>query len=123
MFRMPFSQDIKDDLVSFKNKSGRITNSDLEFAGLLLLWIIMEDVCKLGATTGCHVGLYSANTPPIHWVQKLAARSSKVAMQLLRYLSFWLKIVKASQLTPLYGAGVRNALTDIPSRSFGSEPP
>ena len=122
VFRMPFSQDIKDDLVSFKNRKGRITNSDLEFAGLLLLWIIMEDVCKLGATPGCHVGLYSDNTPTVHWVQKLASRSSKVAMQLLRCLAFRLKIVKASPLTPLHVAGVRNALTDIPSRSFGSEP-
>ena len=122
VFRMPFCQEIKDDLVSFKNRSGRITNSDLEFAGLLLLWIIMEDVCKLGATPGCHVGLYSDNTPTVHWVQKLASRSSKVAMQLLRCLAFRLKIVKASPLTPLHVAGVRNALTDIPSRSFGSEP-
>ena len=122
VFRMPFSQEIRDDLVSFKNRKGRITNSDLEFAGLLLLWLIMEDVCKLGKTPGCHVGLYSDNTPTVHWVQKLASRSSKVAMQLLRCLAFRLKIVKASPLTPLHVAGVRNALTDIPSRSFGSEP-
>lgn len=122
VFRMPWPQDIKDDLVSFSNPKGRITNSDLEFAGLLLLWLVMEHMCQLEKTPGCHVGLYSDNTPTVHWVRKLASRSSKVAMQLLRCLAFRLKIVKASPLTPIHVAGVRNALTDIPSRSFGSEP-
>ena len=65
-----FEQDIKDDLVSIINPKGQITNPDLEFVGLLLLWFVMEDVCTVGATPGCHVGLYSDSTPTVHWVQK-----------------------------------------------------
>ena len=36
--------DIKDDLVSQLNPTGRITNSDdLEMAGLLMLWLISDN--------------------------------------------------------------------------------
>ena len=33
VFRFPWPEDIKADLVSDKNPNGRITNSDLEIAG------------------------------------------------------------------------------------------
>ena len=49
VFLMEWSQYIKDALVSELNPTGTITitNSDLECACLLLLWLIMEDVCAL----------------------------------------------------------------------------
>jgi hypothetical protein len=120
VFRFEWPQWVKDDLVSETNPTGRLTNSDLECAGLLLLWLIMEDVCALD--TGCHVALFSDNQPTVHWVQRLASKSSKVAGQLLRALALRLKMTGASPLTPLHIAGRNNAMTDIPSRSFGSEP-
>ena len=43
-------------------------------------------------------------------------------MQLLRALALRLQISKTSPLTPLHIPGIENAMTDIPSRSFGSEP-
>lgn len=122
VFRMPWPDDIKADLVSFANPKGRITNSDLEFAGMLLLWLVMEDVCDIGSIPGCRVGLYSDNMPTVSWVRRMASRQSKVAMQLLRCVAFRLKLVKALPLTTMHVAGKQNALTDIPSRSFGSKP-
>ena len=89
-------------------------------AGLLLLWLVMEDVCP--TVSDAHVALFSDNSPTVHWVQRLAAKHSTVAMQLVRALALWLQITKASPLTPLHIAGVSNSMTDIPSRSFGSEP-
>lgn len=120
VFRFEWPQWVKDDLVSDANPKGRLTNSDLECAGLLMLWLIMEDVCTL--EPGCHVALFSDNQPTVHWVQRLASKSSKVAAQLLRALALRLKKTGASPLTPLHIAGKNNAMTDIPSRSFGSEP-
>ena len=35
--------------MSEKHPNGRITNSDLEMAGLLLLWLVMEEVCDLNS--------------------------------------------------------------------------
>jgi hypothetical protein len=44
VFRMPWPNDIKSAIVSTENPMGTITNSDLEMAGLLMLWIVMENV-------------------------------------------------------------------------------
>lgn len=45
-----------------------------------------------------------------------------VAAQLVRALALRLKVAGASPLTPLHIAGSKNSMTDIPSRSFGSNP-
>ena len=67
-----------------------------------------------------HVALFSDNSPTVHWVQRLAAKHSAIAMQLIRALALRLQLARASPLTPMHIAGVNNSLTDIPSRSFGS---
>ena len=52
----------------------------------------------------------------------MAAKGSLVADQLLRALSLRMKLRQVSPLTTLHIEGKKNAMTDIPSRSFGSEP-
>ncbi len=52
----------------------------------------------------------------------MASKKSCVAAKLVRALSLWLNVKKACPLTPVHIPGVENALTDIPSRSFGSRP-
>jgi hypothetical protein len=119
VFRVQWPREILSAVVSDDNPNGTITNSDLEMAGLLLLWLVMEDVCP--SVTNAHVALFSDNSPTVHWVQRLAAKHSKIAMALLRALALRLHLTKASPLIPLHIAGVDNQMTDIPSRSFGSE--
>jgi len=87
-------------------------------AGLLMLWLVIEDLFRI--ESGAHVALFSDNQPTVSWVQRLASKSSVVAGQLVRALALRLKTTGASLLTPLHIAGVENAITDIPSRSFGS---
>ncbi len=119
VFRLQWPEDITRNIISDDNPTGTLTNSDLEMAGLLMLWLVMEDVCDI---TDAHVALFSDNSPTVHWVQRLAAKHSEVAMQLIRALAFLrLQLAKASPLTPMHIAGVNNSLTDIPSRSFGSD--
>ena len=43
-------------------------------------------------------------------------------MQLVRALALRLQLAQASPLIPLHIAGVQNAMSNIPSRSFGSDP-
>ena len=70
-----------DDINNLFRK-GNITNSDLEMAGLLMLWLVMEEVFpKLRAV---YVALFSDNSHTIGWVKRLAERGSLIAMQLLR---------------------------------------
>ena len=118
VFRLQWPADISAQIVSDDNPNGTITNSDLEMAGLLMLWLVMEEVCDV---ENAHVALFSDNSPTVHWVQRLAAKNSIIAMQLIRALALRLQLAKASPLTPMHIAGVNNSLTDIPSRSFGSE--
>ena len=97
---------------------GNIKNLDLEMAGILMLWLEMEEVClKLRAA---YVAFFIDNSPTIGWVKRIAVRVSLVAMQLVRALTLRLKKTGASPLTPLHISGEENAMTDIPSRSFGS---
>ena len=120
VFRVQWTKDITDNIVSFNNPKGTITNSDVEMAGLLLLWLAIEGVCT--DLTDAHVALFSDNSPTVSWVDRLASRKSKVATQLLRALALRLQITRSSPLTSLHIPGEQNAITDIPSRSFGSTP-
>jgi hypothetical protein len=120
VFRMEWPKWVQEEVLKTnEGRGGTLTNSDLEMAGLLLLFLVMEDVCHL--QPGAHVALFSDNSPTVSWVRKMAARGSQVADQLLRALSLHLKQRHVSPLTPMHIAGAKNAMTDIPSRSFGSE--
>jgi hypothetical protein len=119
VFRFEWPNNIKVDLCSDINPSGSITNSDFKLAALLFLFLTIEAVA--GDIRDKHIALYSDKSPSVHWVQRLAARHSPTAMQLIRALSLRLHITQASPLTTLHIAGQRNAMTDVPSRSFGSE--
>jgi hypothetical protein len=48
----------------------KITNSNLEMAALLFLWIVMEAVC--GDLQEKRVALFSNNFPTVDWVRRLA---------------------------------------------------
>lgn len=77
VFRVQWPADVTSEVVSFTNPTGRLTNSDLEMAGLLLLWLCIEGVC--GPVRQRHVALFSNNSPTVSWVQRMATRQSRVA--------------------------------------------
>jgi hypothetical protein len=120
VFRLQWPPDISNALVSFDNPRGSITNSDLEMAGLLLLWLCLEGVAPNLAHK--HVALFSDNSPSVSWVTKMASKKSRVAAQLVRALALRLNVKQSCPITPIHIPGIKNALTDIPSRSFGSVP-
>jgi hypothetical protein len=94
---MEWPQWVKDEVIKTNSgRGGSLTNSDLEMAGLLLLFLIMEDVCNLGR--GDHVALFSDNSPTVSWVRKMAAKGSKVADQLLRALTLRMRLKHISPL-------------------------
>lgn len=78
VFRFQWPTDISADInTTADNPTRRITNSDLELDGSLLLWLVMEEVCK--PEPACHVALFSDNQPTVHWVERFASKSSAVA--------------------------------------------
>ena len=120
VFRLQWPPDITANVVSDSNPKGKLTNSDLKLAGLVLLWLMMEHVC--GHLTEKRVALFSNNSPTVSWVQWMASRASLVMEQLIRILTLRLNANKACPITTLHIAGDQNAMTDIPSCFFGSKP-
>ncbi len=81
----------------------------------------MEKVCP--DLIEKHIALFSDNTPTVSWVTWLTSKKSLVAELLVRALALCLKkMTHTCPLTPLHIAGSQNAMTDIPSHSFGSNP-
>ena len=116
VWRVEWPQDIRDRLVTFANPNGDITNSDLEMAAEVLGWLVLEAVVP---TRHVHVGACSDNSPTVAWQMRGASKQSVVANRLLRVLAVRLRIKRASPLITKHLAGDRNALGNIPSRSFG----
>jgi hypothetical protein len=120
IFRWQWPDDIRKSIITIDNPSGTITNNDLELAGLLMLWLGMEEVC--GPLREKRVSLFNDNSPTIGWVSRLASRRSLVAEHLIQALALRLKTQRACPLTPIHIEGKRNTISDILSRSFGSTP-
>jgi hypothetical protein len=112
---MEWPQFIKKLLIK-RGKHGTISNSDLEAAGLLILWLVMEEICDI--EPGAHVALFNDNSPTVHWAERLTAKSGPAGF-IMRALALRLKAREVSPLTPLHIAGDENSISDIPSRSFG----
>ncbi len=120
LFRWEWPKDVQKQVISFNNPTGTITNLDLEMAGLLLLWLTIEGVC--GSLQEKRTALFGDNPPSIGWVARLGLKQLSVAENLIQALALRLKVQQACPLTPIHIEGNRNAISDVPSRSFGSNP-
>jgi hypothetical protein len=118
VFWWKWPPDVANNIKTFENPTGRITNSDFEMAGLVLLWLTMETVC--GPLKEKRLTLFNNNSPTIGWATERASKRSTVAEHLIQALALRAKQQKACPFTPIHIAGTRNAIADIPSRSFGS---
>jgi len=119
VFRLQRPSDMTANVISEATLKGTITNSDLELAGLVLLWLMMEHIC--GPLAEKRIALFSDNSPTVSWVQRMACCSSLVAEQLIRVLALRFNLQKVCPITMLHIAGDQNSMTKIPSRLFGSE--
>ena len=84
------------------------------------MWLTMKGVCR-PLQEKC-VAMFGDNSPSIGWVERLASKWFLVAKHLLQALALQLKSQRACPLTTIHIAGKRNAISDVPSRSFGSYP-
>jgi hypothetical protein len=120
VFCTQWPPDITANVVSVANPKGTITNSDLELAGLVILWLMMEHVC--GPLKEKHVALFSNNSPTVSWMQRMASCSSLIVEQLIQVLVLQFNLQKVCPITTLHIAEDQNTMTDTPSCSFESKP-
>ena len=117
VFRMEWPKEVRDQLQTEQNPGGKITNSDLEMAGLVLLWLVIEHVVR--DLRHKHVLMLSDNSPSVSWMDRMASKRLRPAGKQLRALAYRINVKEACPITPLHIPGVHNRIADIPSRSFG----
>ena len=94
-----------------------ITINDLEMAGNLLGWLVLEG---MGIDIKhCHVAILNDNKAAISWILRWAAHSKGPAGRLIIALALRQRERRASPLTPAHVAGELNRMADVASRSFG----
>ena len=85
VFRLKCPKDIQNVVCTQENPDRPITNSDLELPGLLICWLVMEEVSP--CLSQKHVGIYCSNLAAVSWLKKMETQSSKVAVPLLMALA------------------------------------
>ena len=117
VWRTPIPKELQDKLVSNHNPNGSLTINDLEMAGILTHWLVLEKIapCSLRHT---NVGIYCDNTSAVSWAQRLSSTSSIIANHLLRALAVRQHVHRTSPLLCMNIAGTNNDIADVPSRSF-----
>ena len=77
------------------NPAGTITNSDLEYTGLLLHMMVLEAIIDLSHK---HVGAYCNNISTVAWEDRLALKRFRISGRLLHALALCLHGCCASPL-------------------------
>ena len=95
-----------------------LTINDLELAGMLLGWMVLDDLAP--SLEFMHIGMFADNTSAISWVHKGSTTTSSAAGALLRFLHLRMRERRASSCIPIHIAGNQNDMADISSRAFKS---
>jgi hypothetical protein len=103
-------------------REAKITNSDLELAGVLVAWFILESC----ASTLRHAAatIFSDNSPTVSWTQSLMSRSEQpTSARLLRALAMRARTLESQVPTVPHWAGKNNRPADAASWSFDPKDP
>jgi hypothetical protein len=117
VWRAEWPKEISNQLVSFKNPKGTITNSDLEMAGVLLAWLVLELLSPISLQHST-VGIFCDNTPAVSWSNRLQSSKSVIAGHLLRVLALRQHVHRSSPCLTISIAGIINTMADHASRSY-----
>jgi hypothetical protein len=116
VWRLPWPADIEARLVSFRNPKGDLTINDLEMAGLLLQYLVLELLVDLRHE---HVAAWCDNTSTVSWARRMTSSRSRIGHRLVRALMMRLNVNESSPLVTVSIQGSRNDMADVASRSFG----
>jgi hypothetical protein len=117
VWRVQWPKDITDAVVSDRNPKGRITNSDLEMAGVLLQETVLEARLGHAAMQGVQMAIGSDNSPAVAWTTRMASRSqSPISYRLLKGFAMRQRTTRAAPPAVFHVAGTENTLADVASR-------
>ena len=96
VWHFEWPDDIKENLVRDDNPEGSITINDLELAGMVLGWLVLE--ATGWDLTFKHVDLFCDNVSAVAWANKGHTSRSTIAACLLRLLSVRQRVRQVSSL-------------------------
>ena len=94
----------------------KLTVNDLEMAGLLLQYLVLEQVTE--SLKHKHAAAWCDNTSTVSWARRLSSSKSLVGQRLVRALSIRHMVTHSSPLAPWSIPGANNNMADLASRSF-----
>jgi hypothetical protein len=112
VWRQLFPEDIQQNLVSYENPKGTITNSDLEQAGQLAQ---VSLIAERASVSYCTIGSGCDNTPAVSRMNKGAVTFDGVAAQLCNYSCRHQQEHRYCHFS-FYLPGDRNGMSDDASR-------
>ena len=118
IWRLEWPKKLWARLITPKNPGGKLDINDLEMAGKLLAWLVLEEIVGTENLRYKHVGLFSDNMAEVLWTQRGVAKNSAAAGRLIRELALHKLVARASPLVAAHVSGDLNVIGDIPSRSF-----
>ncbi len=118
VWHLEWPEDIRNQLISKDNPNGTITINDLEMAGVLLHWLVLEQLVPSSSLRHTHIAIFCDNKSTVHWTYKLNSKASIIAQHLLRALGLRQHKHRASPLACASIAGINNTMADVASRSF-----
>jgi hypothetical protein len=114
VWRWSLPKPFQDQMVSDRNRSGNLTNSDIELAGTLAQQAILTDNFDCRER---NIAIYCDNTPAVSWRRKGSVTTPGPASYLLREASLHQRRHRY-QCRTHYVPGPANKLADIASRRF-----
>ncbi len=118
VWHLQWPKEIQDQLITKENPNGTLTINDLEMAGVLLQWLILESIVPHCNLNNAHIGIFCDNRSTVSWAYKLHSKASIIAQHLLRALSLRQHHHRSSPLMCAPIAGEDNRMADVASRSF-----
>jgi hypothetical protein len=116
IWRIEWPPEITQRLVSRSNPKGDLTINDLEMAGLLLHYLVLEELVP--TLENKRAAAWCDNTSTVSWARRLSCKRSFVGQRLLRALVIRHVATRSTPLAPWSIAGANNKMADLASRSF-----
>ena len=116
LWQVEWPKDIQDSLVTVENPNGSVTVNDLELAGALLGFLVLENYGV--PLQYCHLATFCDNMTTVMWAYKLRNSKSRIAGYLLRFLGLRMHQAKCSSMVPHHIAGEDNIMAEIISPAF-----
>ena len=119
VWKYAWPQNIQNELFSHTNTKGRLTINDLELAGLVLGWLVLEYV--VADMRFKRIESFCDNKPAVAW-KYIGSTSTPILMaRLIKFFAPRQLERKVSSLTPMSIARKENAIADITSQEFKDE--